>query len=110
MKIEKQGERLTVSDRTIIPFSIEGAERLVRVARVGGIGIAPGANSNYESGYAVFEASGGTAPEHLREKTLITAAMEKAFPDGEVTNDRARFMSNGKSLGTKQFGEKLVSS
>ena len=101
-------------------------------AMVGGIGIAPGANINYESGHAIFEATHGTAPniagknqanpsslilslvmmlEYMGWKEaadLITNAMEKAFLNGEATNDLARFMSNGKSLGTKQFGEKLV--
>jgi isocitrate dehydrogenase len=101
-------------------------------AMVGGIGIAPGANINYESGHAIFEATHGTAPDMAGKNTanpsslilssvmmleymgwkeaadLITNAMEKAFLNGEATNDLARFMTNGKSLGTKQFGEKLI--
>jgi len=102
-------------------------------AMVGGIGIAPGANINYDSGHAIFEATHGTAPdiagknivnpsslilssvmmlEYMGWKEaadLITNAMEKAFLTGEATHDLSRFMTNGKSLGTKQFGEKLIS-
>lgn len=101
-------------------------------AMVGGIGIAPGANINFDSGHAIFEATHGTAPdiagknlanpsslilssvmmlEYIGWKEaadLITHAMEKAFVNGEATNDLARFMTDGKSLGTKQFGEKLI--
>jgi isocitrate dehydrogenase len=101
-------------------------------AMVGGIGIAPGANINYDSGHAIFEATHGTAPdiagknianpsslilssvmmlEYLGWKEaadLITNAMEKAFINGEATNDLARFMPNGKPMGTKEFGEKLI--
>ena len=101
-------------------------------AMVGGIGIAPGANINYESGHAIFEATHGTAPgiagknranpsslilssvmmlEYMGWKeaaNLITNAMEQSFLNGEATNDLARFMLNGISLGTKQFGEKLI--
>ena len=40
---------------------------------------------------------------------LITAAMEKAFSKGEATNDLARFMPEGKSLGTKEFGDCIIS-
>ena len=102
-------------------------------AMVGGIGIAPGANINYVSGHAIFEATHGTAPdiagknlanpsslilssvimlEYMGWKEaadLITNAMEEAFLNGEATNDLARFMTDGKPLGTKQFGEKLIS-
>ncbi|MEG1545488.1 MAG: isocitrate/isopropylmalate family dehydrogenase, partial [Tannerellaceae bacterium] len=98
-------------------------------AMVGGIGIAPGANINYDSGYAIFEATHGTAPniagknvvnpsslllssvmllEYLgwnEAAALITAAMEQAFERGEATHDLARFMPNGHALGTRQFGE-----
>lgn len=103
-------------------------------AMVGGIGIAPGANINYESGHAIFEATHGTAPdiagknlanpsslvlslvmmlEYLGWKEaadLIDKAMEKTFLKGVATLDLARFMPNGKSLGTKQFGDNLISS
>jgi isocitrate dehydrogenase len=101
-------------------------------AMVGGIGIAPGANINRSSGHAVFEATHGTAPDIAGKNianpsslilssvmmleyigwneaaNLITAAMEQAFVDGTATDDLARFMPNGKSLGTNQFGDTLV--
>ena len=99
---------------------------------VGGIGIAPGANINYQTGHAIFEATHGTAPniagknvvnpcslllssvmmlEHLgwnEAASLITAALEKAFSQGEATPDLARFMPGGKSLPTDLFGERIV--
>ncbi|MDR1644803.1 MAG: NADP-dependent isocitrate dehydrogenase [Tannerellaceae bacterium] len=102
-------------------------------AMVGGIGIAPGANINYETGHAIFEATHGTAPNLAGENranpsslllssvlmleylgwneaaALITAALENAFRAGEATNDLARFMPGGRSLGTKEFGECLIS-
>ena len=98
-------------------------------AMVGGIGMAPGANINYSSGHAIFEATHGTAPdiagknivnpcslllssvmllEYLgwREAAdLITSALEKAFAREEATYDLARFMPDGKALGTTEFGE-----
>ncbi|MDR3340986.1 MAG: NADP-dependent isocitrate dehydrogenase [Candidatus Symbiothrix sp.] len=101
-------------------------------AMVGGIGIAPGANINYNSGHAIFEATHGTAPDIAGKNSvnpsslilssvmmldylgwkeaadLITDAMEKAFLNGEATNDLARFMPNGKPMGTKEFGEKII--
>lgn len=101
-------------------------------AMVGGIGIAPGANINYLSGHAIFEATHGTAPniagknvvnpcslllssvmmlEYLGWKEaaeLVTAALEKAFSLGEATADLARFMPNGKTLATDDFGKRIV--
>lgn len=101
-------------------------------AMVGGIGIAPGANINYLSGHAIFEATHGTAPniagknvvnpcslllssvmmlEYLGWKEaagLITAALEQAFSLGEATPDLARFMPDGKTLGTDEFGKRII--
>ncbi|MDR2810317.1 MAG: NADP-dependent isocitrate dehydrogenase [Tannerellaceae bacterium] len=101
-------------------------------AMVGGIGIAPGANINYDSGHALFEATHGTAPniagknivnpsslllssvmmlEYLgwNEAAMrIITALEKAFEAGEATNDLARFMPKGKPVGTKEFGECII--
>jgi isocitrate dehydrogenase len=101
-------------------------------AMVGGIGIAPGANINYSSGHAIFEATHGTAPDIAGQNianpsslllssvmmleyigwneaaNLITAAMEQAFMNGEATGDLSRFMPDGKSLGTVQFGDALI--
>ena len=102
-------------------------------AQVGGIGIAPGANINYDSGYAIFEATHGTAPNIAGKNVvnpcslllssvmmleymgwneagrLITAALEHAFSEGKATRDLARFMPNGQPLGTKEFGEYIMS-
>ncbi|MDR0536579.1 MAG: NADP-dependent isocitrate dehydrogenase [Tannerellaceae bacterium] len=101
-------------------------------AMVGGIGIAPGANINYISGHAIFEATHGTAPniaganivnpsslilsavmmlEYLgwnEAAELITSALETAFENGQATADLSRFMTNGEALGTKEFGEIII--
>ena len=101
-------------------------------AMVGGIGIAPGANINYVTGHAVFEATHGTAPDIAGKNivnpcslllsavmmleyigwnapaSLITAALETAFAHGEATIDLARFMTNGKPLGTTEFGNLIT--
>ncbi len=100
-------------------------------AQVGGIGIAPGANINYDTGHAIFEATHGIAPDIAGKNIvnpssiilsavmmldyigwgeageLITSALERLFKQGIATNDLARFMENGKPVGTKEFGEKL---
>jgi len=102
-------------------------------AQVGGIGIAPGANINYDTGNAIFEATHGTAPdiagknivnpcseilsgvmmlEHLgwdEAATLIYGALESCFATSYATADLARLMENGTPLGTKEFTEKLIS-
>lgn len=101
-------------------------------AMVGGIGIAPGANINYDSGYAIFEATHGTAPDIAGKDCvnpcslilssvmmleymgwdeaamLITTALEQAFSEGKATHDLARFMPDGQSLGTKEFGAYII--
>ncbi|MDI9550536.1 MAG: NADP-dependent isocitrate dehydrogenase [Bacteroidota bacterium] len=101
-------------------------------AQVGGIGIAPGANINYDTGDAIFEATHGTAPdiagknlanpcsnllsgtmmlEHLgwnEAADRIYAALEQSFAEGFATFDLARMMPNGKPLGTKEFTEHLI--
>lgn len=98
-------------------------------AMVGGIGIAPGGNINYNTGHAVFEATHGTAPDIAGKNIVnpssmllsfamlmeyigwnevgvaIKTAMETAFENGFATNDLARFMENGKPLSTTAFGE-----
>ena len=100
-------------------------------AQVGGIGIAPGANINYEAGRALFEATHGTAPdiaghdkanpcsillsavmllEHLgwnEAATLITQAMERTFAAQKATADLASLMPHGKALSTKAFADTL---
>lgn len=101
-------------------------------AQVGGIGIAPGANINYTTGRAIFEATHGTAPdiagknivnpcsnllsgvmmlEHLgwdEAASLIYAALENSFAEGCATPDLARLMPNGKPLGTREFTSHIV--
>lgn len=101
-------------------------------AQVGGIGIAPGANINYQTGHAIFEATHGIAPDIAGQNIvnpcsiilsasmmldymgwseaahLIEEKMENIFVSGYATHDLARFMENGKSLGTREFGDKLA--
>lgn len=101
-------------------------------AQVGGIGIAPGANINYDTGHAIFEATHGTAPkyagmdkvnpssvilsavlmlEHLewREAAdLITKAMDKTIGSKVVTYDFARMMDGAKEVKTSGFGDELI--
>lgn len=101
-------------------------------AMVGGIGIAPGANINYSTGYAIFEATHGTAPDIAGMNIVnpsslllssvmmleymgwneaansIVKAMEKAFELGKATKDLARFMERGEACSTIEFGEYLL--
>lgn len=101
-------------------------------AQVGGIGIAPGANINYEKGLAVFEATHGTAPdiagknvvnpcsnllsgvmllEHMGwndAAELIYSALGRSFAEGFATFDLARLMGNGKALSTTDFVKHLI--
>lgn len=102
-------------------------------AQVGGIGIAPGANINYDSGLAIFEATHGTAPdiagknvvnpcsnllsavmmlEHLgwtEAASKVYDALERSFASGRATADLARLMPDGKALGTKEFTDYIIS-
>jgi isocitrate dehydrogenase len=101
-------------------------------AQVGGIGIAPGANINYETGHAIFEATHGTAPkyagldkvnpssvilsgvlmlEHLgwiEAAELITKSMEKTIASKVVTYDFARLMDGATEVKTSEFGSELI--
>ncbi len=101
-------------------------------AMVGGIGIAPGANINYMTGHAIFEATHGTAPDIVGKNLanpcsmllsgvmmlnyigwnkpgdLITASLEKLFENGYATSDLARFMANGKSVTTSEFSSLVI--
>ena len=98
----------------------------------GGIGIAPGANINYHTGHAIFEATHGTAPDIAGKNmanpcslllssvmmleymgwneaaALIVAALEESFAAGEATVDLARFMPDGTPLGTEEFAQRIV--
>ena len=101
-------------------------------AEVGGIGIAPGANINYRSGAAVFEATHGTAPKYAgldkvnpgslilsaelmlrhigwREAAkLIVAGLEKAISQKTVTYDFARQMEGATLVGCSEFGRRII--
>lgn len=101
-------------------------------AQVGGIGIAPGANINYTTGDAIFEATHGTAPDIAGKDIvnpcsnvlsgvmmleyigwdeaarLVVKALEKSFEAGYATQDLARLMENGKSMGTAAFTGHIV--
>ena len=101
-------------------------------AQVGGIGIAPGANINYVTGHAIFEATHGTAPkyagldkvnpssvllsavmmlDHLGWKEageLIEASIEKTIASKVVTYDFARLMDGAKEVKTSEFADALI--
>jgi isocitrate dehydrogenase len=102
-------------------------------AQVGGIGIAPGGNINYETGHAVFEATHGTAPKYANldkvnpgslilsgEMMLrylgwteaadgIIAAMDKTIASKTVTYDFARLMEGANEVKCSEFGDALIS-
>ena len=97
-------------------------------AQVGGIGIAPGGNINYDTGHAVFEATHGTAPKYAGQDKvnpgsvilsgvlmlrylgwgeaadLIEAGLEAAIGDRVVTYDFARLMEGATEVPTSPFG------
>jgi isocitrate dehydrogenase len=101
-------------------------------AQVGGIGIAPGANINYSTGHAVFEATHGTAPKYAGQDKvnpgsvilsgemmfrylgwyeaadLIVASLEKTIGQKRVTYDFERLMSGATLLSTSEFGRAMV--
>ncbi len=102
-------------------------------AQVGGIGIAPGANINYNTGHAVFEATHGTAPKlagldkvnpcsfllsaemmlrymgWVEAADSLVAAIEGAIAQKAVTADLAEMIPGSTALSTSAFGEKLIS-
>jgi len=101
-------------------------------AQVGGIGIAPGANINYLTGHAIFEATHGTAPKYagldkvnpssvilsgemmLRHlgwneaADLLIASMEKTISSKRVTYDFARLMEGATELKCSEFADELI--
>ncbi|MFM8917034.1 MAG: isocitrate/isopropylmalate family dehydrogenase, partial [Bacteroidota bacterium] len=101
-------------------------------ACVGGIGIAPGANINYVTGHAIFEATHGTAPKYagqdkvnpgsvilsgammlehlgwLEAANLIYAGMEKAIASKKVTYDFHRLMDHATLLKCSEFGDEII--
>jgi isocitrate dehydrogenase len=101
-------------------------------AIVGGIGIAPGANINYETGHAVFEATHGTAPKYAGKDMvnpgsvilsgmmmmeylgwneaaqLISKGLQAAIQSKRVTYDFERLMEGATKLKCSEFGEEIV--
>lgn len=101
-------------------------------AQVGGIGIAPGANINYRTGHAVFEATHGTAPRFANTNTmnpsslilsavmmfeyigwneageLITNAIGRAIKSKHVTIDFHQLMEHATLLKTNEFADELI--
>ena len=101
-------------------------------AQIGGIGISPGGNINYETGKAVFEATHGTAPKYAGKDqanpgSLILSGemmfrymgwdeaadmtiktMEKSILDGNVTYDLARGRDEAKTLKSSEFANSLI--
>jgi isocitrate dehydrogenase len=101
-------------------------------AQVGGIGIAPGANINYVTGHAIFEATHGTAPKYAdldkvnpgsvilsgemmfrymgwgEAADLIVKGMEGAIDDKIVTYDFARLMDEAKEVKCSEFGDAII--
>jgi isocitrate dehydrogenase len=101
-------------------------------AQVGGIGIAPGGNINYDTGHAIFEATHGTAPKYSNldkvnpgslilsgEMMLrylgwteaadnIITSMDKTIADKTVTYDFARLMDDAKEVKCSEFADALI--
>lgn len=101
-------------------------------AQVGGIGIAPGANINYETGNAVFEATHGTAPKYAglnkvnpssvilsgmlmldylgwsEAAQLIDTGITGALQAKEVTYDFARLMEGSTEVSCSEFGDRII--
>lgn len=101
-------------------------------AIVGGIGIAPGANINYKTGHAIFEATHGTAPKYTgldkvnpsslilsgvmmlqyigwsEAADLIVAGIERTILSKKVTYDFERLMEGATLLKTSEFGSEII--
>ena len=101
-------------------------------AQVGGIGIAPGANINYQTGLAIFEATHGTAPKYADQDKvnpgsvilsgemmfrymgwkeaadLIIASLDKTIGQKRVTYDFHRLMEGASLLKCSEFGEAMI--
>ena len=101
-------------------------------AQVGGIGIAPGGNINYDTGHAIFEATHGTAPKYAgldkvnpgsvilsgemmlrymgwtEAADLVISSLEKTIADKTVTYDLARMMDGATELKTSEFATAMI--
>jgi len=150
MTIEKDGHKLIVKDSIADAFLqqilLRPAEYSViatlnlngdyvsdaLAAQVGGIGIAPGANINYLTGHAIFEATHGTAPKYagldkvnpgsvilsgammfehlgwLEAADLIYKSMEKSIDNKKVTYDFARLMEGATEVKCSQFADEMI--
>ncbi len=102
-------------------------------AIVGGIGIAPGANINFETGHAIFEATHGTAPKYAGQDKVnpgsvilsgalmfeyigweeaaesIYNGLERTIQNKKVTYDFHRLMENATLLKTSEFADSIIS-
>jgi len=101
-------------------------------AQVGGLGVAPGANINYNTGHAIFEATHGTAPKHAGKNKvnpgsiilsavemlrylgwteaadLVVAGIKKAIDNKRVTYDLERQMEGATLLSCSEFGDEII--
>jgi isocitrate dehydrogenase len=101
-------------------------------AQVGGIGIAPGGNINYDSGHAIFEATHGTAPKYADQDKVnpgsvilsgemmlrflgwteaadrVLKGMDGAIASRTVTYDFARLMDDAKEVRCSEFGDAVI--
>jgi len=101
-------------------------------AQIGGMGIAPGANINFETGHAIFEATHGTAPKYAGKNVvnpgslilsgemmleyigwkeaagMIDKSLTKTIAQHYVTYDFARLMHNATKVSTSEFAEKMI--
>jgi isocitrate dehydrogenase len=101
-------------------------------AQVGGIGIAPGANINFETGHALFEATHGTAPKYTGQDKvnpsslilsgemmfrylgwdeaadLVIQGLESTMGQKRVTYDLERLMEGATLVKTSEFGRAIV--
>ncbi|MDX2133786.1 MAG: NADP-dependent isocitrate dehydrogenase [Saprospiraceae bacterium] len=101
-------------------------------AQVGGIGIAPGANINYKTGHAIFEATHGTAPKYAgkdmvnpssvilsgvmmfeymgwtKVSKLIVKGLERSIRSKRVTYDFERLMKGATKLKCSEFGSEII--
>jgi len=101
-------------------------------AQIGGIGIAPGANINYETGHAIFEATHGTAPKYAGKNVvnpcslilsgemmleyigwkeaadIVDESLTRTIAQRHVTYDFARLMENANQVSTSEFAGKMI--
>jgi isocitrate dehydrogenase len=101
-------------------------------AQVGGIGIAPGGNINYQTGHAIFEATHGTAPKYANQDVVnpgsvilsgemmlrymgwkeaadrILSGLERAIQQKTVTYDFHRLMEGATKVKTSEFADRII--